>query len=34
VGVQRLLLAPLVFSARHQCAGLALAGTAVLGVVG
>ena len=34
VGVQRLLLAPLVFSARHLRAGLALAGTASLGLVG
>jgi quercetin dioxygenase-like cupin family protein len=34
VGVQRLLLAPLVFSARHPRAGLALAGTASLGLVG
>jgi quercetin dioxygenase-like cupin family protein len=34
VGVQRLLLAPLVFSARHPRAGLALAGTAGLGLVG
>jgi hypothetical protein len=34
VAVQRLLLAPLVFSARHPRAGLALAGTAGLGLVG
>jgi quercetin dioxygenase-like cupin family protein len=34
VGVQRLLLAPLVFSARHPRAGLVLAGTVSLGLVG
>ncbi len=34
VGVQRLLLAPFVFSARHPRVGLALAGTAGLGLVG
>ena len=34
VGMQRLLLAPFVFSARHPRVGLALAGTAGLGLVG
>jgi quercetin dioxygenase-like cupin family protein len=34
VGVQRLLLAPFVFSARHPRAGLALAGAAGVGLVG
>ena len=34
VGVQRLLLAPLVFSARHPRMGMALAGTAGLGLDG